>query len=227
MSADRPAPSPGPILVVNPNSSQSVTDGLSRALERFRVPGGPAIECLTIAEGPPGIITQRHVEEAGLRLADLAERRPDASAFVIACYSDPGIDLVRSVTAAPVYGIQEAGVLSALARADRIGVIAVAATSIPRHLRYLRRMGVESRLAGELALDGLSVAESGHGEAAFAQLADRGERLKALGAGAVVLGCAGMAAQRARLEKRLGLPVVDPTQAAVAMALGGILAAAA
>jgi Asp/Glu/hydantoin racemase len=38
-----------------------------------------------------------------------------------------------------------------------------------------------------------------------------------------VLGCAGLSAHRARLEEAINRPVVDPTQAAVAMALGAVL----
>ena len=44
-----------------------------------------------------------------------------------------------------------------------------------------------------------------------------------MGAGAVVLGCAGMSGHRRRLEEELGIRVIDPTQAAVAMALGAVL----
>ena len=40
----------------------------------------------------------------------------------------------------------------------------------------------------------------------------------------VIMGCAGMARYRARLEDDLKLPVIDPTQAAVAVALGALLA---
>ena len=47
-----------------------------------------------------------------------------------------------------------------------------------------------------------------------------GEQLKADGADVVVLGCAGMARYRDRLEERLAVPVVDPSQAAVAQAIG-------
>jgi len=36
----------------------------------------------------------------------------------------------------------------------------------------------------------------------------------------VVMGCAGMARYRDRLEDALQVPVIDPTQAAVAMAIG-------
>jgi allantoin racemase len=214
----------GPIVVINPNSSQSVTEGLRTALAGFCCPGGPAIECLTIAEGPPGVVTQRDVDEAALNTAKIIEARPDAGAFVLACYSQPGLDLARSLTSVPVYGIQDAGVLTALARADLFGVIAVAEASIPRHLRNLRRLGVDNRLAGEVALQGdISVADSGHGEESYAALAVAGARLKAMGAGAVVLGCAGMAGHRARLEAELGLAVIDPTQAAVAMAFGHLV----
>jgi allantoin racemase len=39
------------------------------------------------------------------------------------------------------------------------------------------------------------------------------------GADVLVMGCAGMARYRPRLEEALGIPVVDPTQAAVGMAI--------
>jgi Asp/Glu/hydantoin racemase len=40
------------------------------------------------------------------------------------------------------------------------------------------------------------------------------------GAMSIVMGCAGMARHRKPLEEALGIPVIDPTQAAVAMAVG-------
>ena len=43
------------------------------------------------------------------------------------------------------------------------------------------------------------------------------------GADTIVLGCAGMARHRAPLEAELGIPVIDPTQAAVAMSLSAVL----
>jgi Asp/Glu/hydantoin racemase len=50
-----------------------------------------------------------------------------------------------------------------------------------------------------------------------------GKRLRdRLGADVLVLGCAGMARHRAALAAALGLPVVDPTQAAVTMAIGAV-----
>ena len=215
-----------PVLVINPNGSEVVTAGLSRALDRFRRSDGPAIDCVTDPAGPPGIVTQRDVDEAALRVGDMVGRRRDAGVVVIACYSQPGLDLARSLTPVPVIGIQDAGVMTALALADTFGVVAVSPLSIPRHLRVLRRLGVEGRLAGEVAIEGISVADSGHGEESYGALRAAGLRLRAMGAGAIVLGCAGMAGHRERLEGDLALPVIDPTQAAVALALGRLLSRA-
>ena len=51
------------IVVINPNSSEAVTAAIDRAVAPLRMAGGPEIECVTLAEGPPGIETQAHVEQ--------------------------------------------------------------------------------------------------------------------------------------------------------------------
>jgi Asp/Glu/hydantoin racemase len=213
----------GPIVVINPNSNEAVTAGLSEALEPFRFPGGPAIECLTLAEGPFGIESQVDADSVVLPLVRSVRGRPDAAAFVIACYSDPGIDSCRAVAAAPVFGIQESGLLTALARGDRVGIIAVAQPSIRRHRLYMRRMGALDRVVAERSAD-MTVDESARGNRTLERLTEVGRALLEDGADAIVLGCAGMARHRAPLEDALAVPVVEPTQAAVAMALGAVLA---
>ena len=60
------------IIVINPNSSETVTRAIDAAVEPLRRAGGPEIECLTLAEGPPGIETQRHVDEVVAPLCRLA-----------------------------------------------------------------------------------------------------------------------------------------------------------
>ncbi len=211
------------ILVINPNSTVAVTEDIDRALAPLRFRDGPGIECLTLAEGPPGIETQRHVESVVLPLCRLIESHDNrASAFVIACFSDPGLHLARETTRKPVFGIAESGLLSALARADRVGIVAILQASVRRHRRYVRALGLESRLAGELALD-LGVLELAEESVTFARLTEVGARLRDdLGAQVLVLGCAGMARYRTRLEAALDVPVIDPTQAAVAMAIAAV-----
>jgi allantoin racemase len=209
----------GRIRVVNPNSNEAVTRNLDAALEPLRFDAGPEIVCTTLAEGPFGIETQADVESVVMPLRRLVEADNASDAFVIACYSDPGLHVCREGTARPVFGIAECGVLSALARADRFGVIAIAQRSIARHMRYLRQMAMIDRLAGERPL-GMSVADSASGDQTLQRMIEVGRQLKDEdGAEAVVMGCAGMARHRRPLEDALGIPVIDPTQAAVAMAL--------
>ena len=210
------------IRVVNPNSNETITQAVDEAVAPLRFTDGPEIVCDTLAEGPFGIETQADAEQVVLPLRRLVESDNGSDAFVIACYSDPGLHVCREGTDRPVFGIAECGVLTALARADRFGVIAVAQRSIRRHMRHLRQMGLTGRLAGERPLE-MSVAETASGEDTLARMAAVGRVLRDEdGADAIIMGCAGMSKHRAPLEDALGIPVIDPTQAAVTMALGTV-----
>jgi allantoin racemase len=210
------------ILVVNPNSNEVVTKGLVDALAPVAFAEGPEIECRTLAEGPYGIETQEHVESVTLPLRRLVAGSNGIDAFVIACYSDPGLQVCREATARPVFGINECGVLTALARGERFGVIAIGQRSIRRHVRYLRQMGLMERFAGERPLN-MSVAETASGEQTLGRMIQVGEELRDQdGADVIIMGCAGMARHRQPLEAALRIPVIDPTQAAVAMAIGAV-----
>lgn len=215
------------IYVINPNSTRAVTAGIDAAMAPLRMAGGPAIECLTLESGPPGVQTQFDVESVTLPLVQLARSlQPTAAALVIACYSDPGLFAVREAmsqpVAIPVLGISECGLLTALTMGHRFGVIAILDTSIPRHLRTYGAMGLADRFAGELAI-GLGVTDLGNYEATLSRMVATGRRLRdEKGANVIVMGCAGMAAYQAPLQDALGIPVVEPSQAAVAMAIGRV-----
>ena len=211
------------ILVVNPNSTQAVTRGIDEACAPLRMQGGPAIDCVTLKEGPPGIETQQHVDGVVAPLLSLLRsKEKQYSAFVIACYSDPGLHALREATRKPVLGISECGILAALTLGQKFGVIAILRQSIPRHLRYVGALGVADRLAGERAV-GLPVVELSNRKKTFGRMVEAGRQLRELdGADVIVMGCAGMARYRKPLQDAIGIPVVEPTQAAVAMAIGRV-----
>jgi Asp/Glu/hydantoin racemase len=211
------------IIVINPNSTRAVTDGIDAALEPLRMAGGPAIECVTLVEGPPGIENQRQADGVIAPLCRYIEsRRDDAGAFVIACYSDPGLYAARETTQRPVFGMAECGMLSALTRGERFGVISILQQSIPRHLRYIRAMGLHNRFAGDRAI-GLGVVELADDEKVLQRMIAVGRQLRDQdGADVVIRGCAGMARMRERLQQNLGIAVIEPVQAAVTMALGTV-----
>ena len=106
------------ILVINPNSSTTVTAALDRGLDPLRCAGGPRIETTTLSEGPPGIETQAQVDAAGAHVSAAIAREP-ADAYVIACFSDPGLHAARSRSQVPVFGIAESACAFAITLGER------------------------------------------------------------------------------------------------------------
>jgi Asp/Glu/hydantoin racemase len=208
----------GTILVINPNSNLEVTAGMAAALAGLALAGGPAIRCTELPDGPFGIESEADI----LAVEDLLAARvatDPADAFVIACYSDPGLARCRAATAKPVLGIGEGAMLTAMTRGRRFGVVAILEAAIPRHLRYIDELGIGSRLAAERAL-GLRVHELADEGRTWTRLVEVATALKERDrADVVILGCAGMGRYRGRLEAVLGVPVIDPVQAATGMAI--------
>ena len=208
------------IVVLNPNSTEAVTEGIDAALDSLRLDGGPSIECATLAEGPPGIESEAHVQAVAAPIARFVASREDgAGAFIIACFSDPGLDEARRATRRPVLGMAACGVLTATALGSRFGVVSILEQAIPRHLRYYDALGAGSRLAGDRAV-GVGVAGLADESRTLDRMMATGVALRDEdGADVLVLGCAGMARYRERLEDALGIPVVDPVRAAAGMAI--------
>jgi allantoin racemase len=211
------------IVVINPNSSVDVTEGIDAAMAPLRFADGPRIDCLTLAEGPPGIETQRHVDGVVGPLCALIEREGNsADAFVVACFSDPGLHSARESTVQPVMGISESGITTALTLGERFGIIAILPAGVSRHRRYIRQMGLEGRLAGDRPI-GIGVAGLGAEDEVEGRMTEVGRQLiEEDGADVLIMGCAGMARYRHRLEDTLGVPVIDPSQAAVAQAIAAV-----
>ena len=203
------------ILVINPNSSKAITRSMEGCLEVFEG-NGHRIRCVELDDAPPGIETDEHVSEVIPLLLD-AVSNARADAIVISCFSDPGIGQVRAATRLPVTGIAEAAYLAALGLGERFGIVSLGPSSIVRHRRYLESLKLERRLAGDRSLDMTIV------ELVASNVVERVARIGAAlrdedGADVVVLGCAGLGTYRAALQAELGIPVIDPVQAGVALA---------
>jgi Asp/Glu/hydantoin racemase len=204
------------ILVINPNSSVSVTRSMEQCLDPVRSATAHTIDCTELSRSPPGIETDDHVAEVVPYLIDAVEEA-DADAFVVACFSDPGIRLVRKKTDKPVVGIAEAAYLAALGLGDKFGIVSLGQSSIDRHLRYLKTLQIEGRLAGDRSID-MTVVELMAGDVVDTILKTARLLRDEDGAEVIILGCAGLGGYRAALEAELGLPVVDPVQAGAALA---------
>jgi allantoin racemase len=209
------------ILIINPNSSEACSAGISAAVAPFRLAQGPTIDVVTLKEGPPAIYSWRDWHSVVEPMCRLVERE-SADVFIIACASDPGIEALRAVTTRPVLGIFRSAVAMTVARAERFGVIGMVESSKARHRAALRAMGLEDRLAGEVALNVSmdALLDSGMTRAALIAAA---KELAAMGAETIILGCTGMARHRTVVREAVGLPVIEPSQAAATLAIGLLL----
>src|SRR5271166_4090970 len=127
----------------------------------------------------------------------------------------------RATTRRPVFGVFRSAVAVAVARAERFGVIAIVDASKARHLAALRAMGLERRLAAEVALN-VPMETLLEPDGARSRLIEAARACAAAGVGTVILGCTGMAHHRAAVEDAAGVPVIEPCQAAAAIALTAI-----
>lgn len=207
------------IMVLNPNSSTSVTASMDRALASLKASTHHQINCTEIADAPLGIESDADVAVA----ADLVKGFTSASnadALVVACFSDPGVDVVREQTdGTVVIGIAEAAYYAALQHGQRFGIISIGPSSIHRHRDHVERLGLTTRCAGDRAL-GMSVAEANDPASASQRVHKIAAELRDLdGADVLILGCAGLADQRIALQEALGCVVIDPVQAATAAAI--------
>jgi allantoin racemase len=208
------------ILVINPNSNARVTSAIDDALDPLRTVGNSQITCITLHQGPLGVESQRDVDVAASLVCDaVVENEQSAEAFVIACYSDPGLRPSRQLTRKPVFGIAEAGLATAISYGGRVGVISILAEAVERHWAYAKSLDLHARIVADIPIN-LGVAELADENDVGPRMLDIARKLRDnRGADVIVLGCAGMARYRRTLEDSLGVPIIDPTQAAVASAI--------
>ncbi len=205
------------ILVVNPNSNESVTAGLRQSLIEFS--NRADIHCCTLEAGPFGIETDEDIARAIPLVIDRISASPEFDAYVIACYSDPGLAQCRSLFDKPVFGMQQSAIETAVSVGGQFGVLALSNESIARHLVYIRELGQEGNLAAELPLD-ITVDEAANDPGTLDKVIQAGQRLvDEHRASSVILGCAGMALIKVAAEKKLPVPVIEPAQAAVCLAI--------
>ena len=214
----------GPVFIVNPNSTLAVTAGIDRAVDELRHPDAPRLHCLTLAEGPPGIETQAHIDGVVVPLCRLAaDLEDEAGGFVIACFSDPGLAELRAASARPVFGIAESAYRTAAKGPGRFGIISIVQASVDRHRRYLEGMGLLGALAGDRPVEMSVEALADDSAASLARLTDVGKAIvEEDGADALVLGCTSMAPFTDDLSAVLGVPVIEPSQAAVTEAIAAL-----
>jgi allantoin racemase len=209
------------IMVINPNTTASMTDAVVAAAKAAAAPG------TTLVGGTPreGVSSvESHFDEVWGAVGVLdrisAGEQSGVDGYVIACFGDTGVPAARELARGPVVGMTEAALFTAALVAARFTIV-----TLPRRTREMSdRVLRDTGLAHRCTVRAIDVPVADIAEGSLHELdAVAAEALLAVeqdAAEAVVLGCAGLADLVAPLEQRLGVPVIEGVSAAVTMVDG-------
>lgn len=213
------------IIVINPNTTESMTALIGAAARAAAAPG-TAISAVTPAMGPVSI--ESHYDEAlavpGLLAEIAAAERAGAGGgpadgvdgYVIACFGDPGLDAARELARGPVVGIAEAAMRSACYLGRGFSVVTTLGRTVGRARDLAEHYGVSRFCRGVRACEiPVLELENPVSEARKVITEECRRAVEEDGSDAVVLGCAGMADLCAHIAAEIGAPVVDGVAAAV------------
>lgn len=208
------------LCVINPNTSAGMTAAIGRAAAKVAAPG-TEVQAVQPSFGPATI--EGHHDEvwaaAGVTEQVREGEGRGTHAYVIACFGDPGLMAARELSTGPVIGIAEAAFHAAAMLATGFSVVTTLARTVVIAEHLVLQYGFERQCRGIHATDIAVLALEEPSPHAFEQIAAcAAEALVRDRSGAIVLGCAGMAELCARLQQRLGVPVIDGVAVAVKFA---------
>lgn len=206
------------LLVINPNSTASMTEKIGAAA---RTAASPGTEIVAVNPIDTPVSIEGYYDEALCvpSLLRIIRDTPTADAVIIACFDDTGLDAARCLTDRPVIGIGEAAYHLASLLANKFSVVTTLARSVPALEHNLHKYGLAARCARVRSSE-VSVLELEHpGSDACLRISEEiGRAVVEDRAEAIVLGCAGMADLAESLAAEHGLPVLDGVVCAVRLA---------
>ncbi|MFL9906336.1 aspartate/glutamate racemase family protein [Paraburkholderia sp. RL17-337-BIB-A] len=205
------------IKLINPNTTQRMTDAMGRCAREVAAPGTEVI-AVNPTMGPPSI--EGYYDEAlatpGLLAEVIAGEREGCDGYVIACFGDPGLYAARELARGPVIGIAEAAMHAASVLAPGFSVVTTLARTCGMAWHLAERYGMKRFCRNVRATDVAVLDLDKPGSAARRIILDECRRaLEEDGSDAIVLGCAGMAELCAEIEDALGAPVIEGVTAAL------------
>jgi len=208
------------ILVINPNTSVTMTDHIREELGRVKRPD-TELTVVCPDKGPETIESAYDEAFAIPPTLDLVKKanQEGYDAVILACFSDPGLEAAKEISRIPVIGIEESSLHVAAMLGARFSVMTPRKQRIPSKREHVHIRGLEHFLASVRSLD-LSVAETDADPEKTKRrvLEVAREAVDNDGAEVIVLGCAGMAGYSAEIEKKLNIKVIDPAAVALKVA---------
>lgn len=207
------------IVLINPNCTSSMTDAMLVAARKT----APTADFIgwTSHDGPAAIEGRDDGVAATGPLLELVRKASDAgaTAIIIGCFDDTGLDQARAISACPVFGIGQAAYHMAALAGARFSVVTTLPVSTPVLEQNIRAYGLAGSLS-RVRASGVPVLElETNPDMAAEQVideivnAEREDRVQS-----VVLGCAGMLEIAEKARTRTQIRLIDGVRAAAHIA---------
>jgi allantoin racemase len=207
------------IIVVNVNTSQSMTDGIAEAARRYASPGTETV-ALQPYFGAEAVDCNFESYLSAVAVMDrvLAYKQP-YDAVVLAGFGEHGRDGLQELIEQPVIEICEASAHVAMMIGRAYSVVTTLQRSVPAIEDRLKLAGLWDRCASVRA-SGMSTLEVDRDPqgAVRAVVAEARKAVEVDHAEVICLGCAGMAGLEEAITTELKVPVIDGVGAAVRLA---------
>jgi allantoin racemase len=207
------------IIVVNVNTSQSMTDGIAEAARRYASPGTETV-ALQPYFGAEAVDCNFESYLSAVAVMDrvLAYKQP-YDAVVLAGFGEHGRDGLQELIEQPVIEICEASAHVAMMIGRAYSVVTTLQRSVPAIEDRLKLAGLWDRCASVRA-SGMSTLEVDRDQqgAVRAVVAEARKAVEVDHAEVICLGCAGMAGLEEAITTELKVPVIDGVGAAVRLA---------
>lgn len=206
------------LLLINPNTSEAITDKVAAAAGAVASPG---TEILAVGGrfGGRYIASRAAFAIAGHAALDAWASAPPHDAVVIACFGDPGLEALRELSDVPVLGLADCSIRIACAQEKRFAIVTGGERWGPMLEEFVAVRGLSRYLAGirTVAPDGAAIARDPEGGIALLREACEAA-IGQDGAEAVIIGGAGLAGLAARIRPGLQAEIIDSVEATVQMA---------
>ena len=207
------------LLLINPNTTASITELVLGAAQRFASPG-TRLRAVTGAFGPRYIASRVGYAIAGHAALDaLANDTGHKDAVVLACFGDPSLDALKEISEVPVVGMADASILQACTVGRRFSIVTGGERWKPMLEEFVAQRGLASRLASVRTVTPTGADIARDPKMAMGLLARSCTACGADdGADVVILGGAGLAGLATKLETMVEVPLLDGVACAISTA---------
>ena len=205
------------ICIINPNTTKAMTQKIDLTAKKF-ASADTEIVSVEPNVGPESI--EGFYDEAFCipGLVEQIEKHSDADSYIIACFDDTGLDVIRSITEKPVIGIGEAAYHIATMVAGNFTVITTLSRSIRPLTHNLKKYGLFENCVKVTAIE-VPVLDLENISRENLDKLNKGiqDTIENDNAESIILGCAGMADLAKSLETKHQLPVIEGVSSAVVL----------